>query len=62
MRKTTPADRRVYLVVLTERGFDLYEKHSGQHKKMAEAVVGSISGDQVTMLVEMLRTIVNKSS
>jgi DNA-binding MarR family transcriptional regulator len=62
VRRTTPADRRVYLLELTKKGFELYEMHSNQHKKMAEMVVTSIPGDQVAMFVEMLRIIVDKSS
>ena len=62
VRRTTPADRRVYLLELTRKGCELYEMHSAQHKKMAEKVVTSIPSDQIAMFVEMLRMIIEKSS
>ena len=61
-RKTTPADRRVFLIELTKKGMALFEKHSDQHRVIAERVLSCISGDNVALFVDTLRKIVNKSS
>ena len=62
IRKTTPSDRRVYLVELTSKGNDLYKRHSEQHKKMAKTLLSSIPGDRVVLFIEMLRSIVANHS
>jgi|GEM_PF-558343 len=60
-RKTTPADRRVFLIELTQKGMDLFERHSQQHKKMAETVLSCIPGESVHRFLELLTAIVGKS-
>lgn len=61
-RKTTPKDRRVFLIELTKKGGELFDKHSKQHQKMAEKVLDCISGHDIPMFVEAFRNIVGKSS
>jgi DNA-binding MarR family transcriptional regulator len=61
-RQTTPTDRRVFLIELTKKGIELFEKHSDQHKNMADRVLACIPEDKVPVFVETLRNIVHKSS
>jgi len=61
-RKTTPADRRVFLIELTKKGMALFEKHSDQHRVIAKRVLSCISEDNVELFVDTLRKIVRKSS
>lgn len=62
LRKTTPADRRVFLIELTKQGVDLFEKHTNQHKIMAERVLSCIPDNNTLQFVETLQKIVTKSS
>ena len=61
-RQTTPTDRRVFLIELTKKGFELFEKHTDQHKNMADRVLACVPEDNVPVFVETLRNIVHKSS
>ena len=61
-RRTTPTDRRVFLIELTKKGIGLFEKHTDQHKKMADRVLSCIPEGKVPLFVETLRNIVNESS
>jgi DNA-binding MarR family transcriptional regulator len=60
-RKTTPSDRRVFLLELTKKGKDLFDKHSEQHQKMAGKVLSFISEHDIPMFVEAFKNIVDKS-
>jgi DNA-binding MarR family transcriptional regulator len=61
-RRTTPKDRRVFLIELTKKGLELFEKHTDQHKNMADRVLTCIPEDKVPIFLETLRNIVNASS
>lgn len=58
-RKTTPADRRVFLVDLTPKGRQLFQKHSEQHKRMAEQVIGCVPQKDLPMFLKALKNIVH---
>jgi DNA-binding MarR family transcriptional regulator len=60
-RQTTPSDRRVFLVHLTEMGLDLYEKHSIQHRRIADRVLSCIPEKHMKLFVNMLRMVVEKT-
>ena len=61
-RRTTPTDRRVFLIELTKKGIELFKKHTDQHKNMADRVRACIPEEKVPVFVEALRSIVHKSS
>lgn len=61
-RRTTPTDRRVFLIELTKKGIGLFDKHTDQHKNMADRVLACIPEDKVPIFLETLRNIVHESS
>jgi len=61
-RKTTSKDRRVFLIELTQKGLELFEKHQEQHRKMADRVLACIPEDKGPVFVETLRSIIHNSS
>jgi DNA-binding MarR family transcriptional regulator len=61
-RRTTPTDRRVFLIELTKKGIGLFEKHTDQHKNMAGRVLACIPEEKAPVFVETLRNIIHKSS
>jgi DNA-binding MarR family transcriptional regulator len=61
-RRTTPTDRRVFLIELTKKGIGLFEKHTDQHKNMADRVLACIPEEKVPIFLETLRNIVSESS
>ena len=57
-RKTTPTDRRVFLIELTHKGQLLYQKHTDQHREMAEKVMDCVPPDDFPKFIGALKNIV----
>lgn len=54
-RQRSERDRRVIFLRLTEKGVRAYEHHQEYHRKMTDAVIGTLEADEIPVLVKTLK-------
>lgn len=59
-RQPHATDRRSYLVVLTEKGNELFKQHLDFHLKLTQELVAPLSSEEVTALSSMLGKILGR--
>ena len=54
-RQRSEQDRRVIFLRLTEKGVRAYEHHQEYHRRMTDAVIGTLKEDEIPILVKTLK-------
>lgn len=54
-RQRSEQDRRVIFLRLTEKGVRAYEHHQEHHRRMTDAVIGTLKEDEIPILVKTLK-------
>ena len=55
VRQRSEQDRRVIFLRLTEKGVRAYEHHREYHRQMTDAVIGTLSEEEIPVLVKTLK-------
>lgn len=59
-RKPHDTDRRSYLIVLTEKGKEMFEEHHRFHKNFTQEIAADLTNDEVDTLSILLSKILQK--